>query len=424
MLDKLFLKGLILEQKKALMLEEVGVVRAKYAELVAYLPTPHALIISGLRRAGKSTLLLQLIKKQYDGDVYYFNFEDERLIDFTVEDFNNLYEVMIELYGKQSLFFLDEVQIVSGWERFVRRLQNEKMKFIITGSNASLLSRELGTKLTGRHIQIELLPYSFKEFLNYFNVEYDKNNIFITSERGLLKNKFNEYMRIGGIPEYVTYQFPHILSSLYENILYKDIIVRYEIQSVRAFRELAIYLINNIGTFISYTKIKNVLQLGSINTVKNYVHYLENSYLIFTIESYDYSILKQKISQKKVYVIDAGLVNIMSTQFSRNTGRCLENIVFLELRRRYQSIYYYKTEDKLEVDFVVQEGKKIISLIQVCETLNNETTRHRELTALQVAMKELNVSEGLILTLDESGIIEFSQHTKVTIMPIYQWLIL
>ncbi len=187
MFDKQLLKSLVLEQKKALMAEESGVPREKYVELMTHLPIPHALIISGLRRAGKSTLLLQLIKNEYQGDVYYFNLEDERLIGFTVQDFNTLHEIMIELYGERTVFFLDEIQNIPEWERFVRRLQNEKIKFIITGSNASLLSKELGTKLTGRHIQIELFPYSFKEFLNYHAIQYNEHSLLITSERSLLK---------------------------------------------------------------------------------------------------------------------------------------------------------------------------------------------------------------------------------------------
>lgn len=423
MFDKQLLKSLILEQKKSLLAEPRGVPREKYAELLAYLPIPHALIIAGLRRAGKSTLLAQLIEQEYNWDVFYFNLEDERLIGFTVQDFNTLFEVMIELYGEKKVFFLDEIQNILEWERFVRRLQNEKFKFIITGSNASLLSKELGTKLTGRHIEIELFPYSFKEFLNYQEKSYSENSFLITSERALLKKQFNEYMQIGGIPEYVTYRMPHILTALYENILYKDIIVRYEIHSIRAFRELAIYLISNIGSLISYSKLKNVLNLGSINTVKNYIEYLENSYLILTIDSYAYSVLQQKISKKKIYAIDIGLVNALSIQFSQNTGKYLENIVFLELRRQYEFIYYYRTQDNLELDFLVTQGRQILLLIQVCESLSNEKTRQRELTALTTAMDELNLKEGLILTMDETEIIT-QKDQVINVMPVYQWLLI
>ena|SRR3990167_5536387 len=423
MFDKQQLKSLVLEQKKALSGGDIGVVREKYAELVSHLMIPHALVIAGLRRAGKSTLLLQLIKQQYQWDVYYFNLEDERLIGFTVQDFNTLYEIMLELYGEQKIFFLDEIQNIPEWERFVRRLQNENIKFIITGSNASLLSKELGTKLTGRYIQIELLPYSFKEFLNYHQTSYDEKSFLITTERALLKKQFNEYMQLGGIPEYVKYRLPHILTTLYENILYKDIIVRYEIHSVRAFRELAVYLISNVGTLISYTKLKNTLNLGSVNTVKNYIYYLENAYLIFTIDSYAYSILQRTISQKKVYAIDTGLIQALSIQFSRNTGKYLENIVFLELRRRHELVFYYRTANNLEVDFIVQQGKKIISLIQVCESLSNEKTRQRELAAITIAMNELKMKHGWILTLDETEVIELSPQTTITVIPVYQWLL-
>lgn len=423
MFDRQLLKGLILEQKKILQTEETGVPREKYDELMAHLPIPHALVIAGLRRAGKSTLLLQLIQKAYRGDVYYFNLEDERLVGFTAQDFNTLYEIMLELYGECAAFFLDEIQNIPEWERFVRRLQNEKIKFIITGSNASLLSKELGTKLTGRHVQIELFPYSFSEFLQYHKIKFNDQSYFITTERALIKKKFNEYMQFGGIPEYVTYQVPHILTALYENIIYKDIIVRYEIHSIRAFRELALYLMNNTGTRISYEKLKNALKLGSVNTVKNYIHYLENAYLIFTIDSYAYSILKKIVSQKKFYVVDTGLVHAVSTEFSRNTGKYLENIVFLGLRREYLSIHYYHTENNLEVDFIVQQGNKVVLLIQVCESLSNEKTRQRELAALIKAMEELGVKTGHILTLDESEEITLPDGKRIMVIPVYQWLL-
>src|SRR3990167_135523 len=409
MFDKQLLKSLVLEQKKALMAEEVGIERDKYTELMAHLPIPHALVVAGLRLAGKSTLLLQLIKNEYGGDVYYFNLEDERLVGFDVQDFSVLYEVMLELYGERSIFFLDEVQNIPEWERFVRRLQNEKMKFIITGSNASLLSKELGTKLTGRYIQIELLPYSFKEFLHYHKIKYGENSFLMTSERALLKKQFNDYMELGGIPEYVTYRLSHILTTLYENIIYKDIIVRHEIHAVRALRELALYLMSNIGTMISYTKLKNALNIGSVNTVKNYIHYLENSFLILTIDSYAYSVLQQTISQKKIYAIDTGLAHAVSIQFSKNSGKYLENIVFLELHRRYEQILYYRTQNNLEVDFIVQQDKNSTILIQVCESLVNEKTRQREMTALTTAMNEIDIKKGLVLTLDESEVIELQQ---------------
>ncbi|MGA2654680.1 MAG: ATP-binding protein [Gammaproteobacteria bacterium] len=421
MFDKQLLKSLVLEQKKSLIAERQGIAREKYSELIAHLPIPHALIIAGLRRAGKSTMLLQLIEQEFHGDVYYFDLEDERLVGFTVQDFNTLYAVMLELYGEKKVFFLDEVQNILEWERFVRRLQDDKVKFVITGSNASLLSVELGTKLTGRYVQIELFPYSFREFLNACEISFNENSFLITNERALLKKQFNEYMQVGGIPEFVAYRAPHILTTLYENIIYKDIIVRYELHAVRAFRELAIYLMSNIGSLISYTKLKNILNLGSVNTVKNYIHYLENAYLIFTIDGYAYSVLQQTVSQKKVYAIDTGLVQAVSIQFSANTGRYIENIVFLELRRRYQEIYYYRTQNNLEVDFLVRVKHKIL-LIQVCESLSQEKTRQRELTALTTAMTELNIQQGLILTLDEHETVSIENH-EITVMPIYQWLL-
>lgn len=420
-MDKNVIKQIVLEQEQAEKTASTGVEREKLALINSLVPLAHAIIISGIRRCGKSTLMRQILKKHYENEIYFVDFEDERFVNFTAQDFNLLYEVLIELYGLKHVFFFDEIQNIDDWELFVRRIHREKNKIFITGSNASLLSSELSTRLTGRHIVVELLPFSFREYLQYHQMIYTEKSFLITQEKAILNKYFNEFLENGGMPEYLEHKSPLVLQNVYENILYKDVIVRYEVKEVKAMRELALDLLSNIGAPLSYTKLKNNLNLGSVNTVKNYIHYLENAYLIFTLDRFSFSVSQQTLLQKKIYAIDTGLVRQIAFHFSKKHGRYLENIVFLELRRRYKEIFYYKTEDNLEVDFLIREGAKIVLLIQVTENLKDPKTRNREYKALTKAMRELQVEKGLILTQEEEPI--DPEFPEIQVSAIYQWLL-
>lgn len=356
----------------------------------------------------------QVLRKHYDHEVYAVDFEDERFVNFNTQDFNPLYEVLIELYGLKRVFFFDEIQNIEDWELFIRRAHREKNKIFITGSNASLLSSELSTRLTGRHIVVELLPFSFKEYLHFHKIDYSEKSFLITQEKALLKRFFNEFLENGGMPEYLEYKNPLVLQNVYENILYKDVIARYEVKEIKAIRELALDLLSNIGVPLSYTKLKNNLHLGSVNTVKNYIHYLENAYLIFTLDRY-----ASQQTQKKPYAIDTGLVKRIAFPFSKKQG--LENVVYLELRRRYKDFYYYKTTDDLEVDFLIREGTQVVLLIQVTESLKDPKIKEREYKALIQAMKEVRAEKGLILTESEEA--ADPQFPEIEVMPIYKWLL-
>ena len=235
-MDSRILKELITEQKKEFEKKETFVERTLLKEIKQYIKLPHAVIISGLRRSGKSTLLKEIKHTYYKNeDIYYFNFEDERLINFTLNDFNLLYETFMEVIGKSNIFFLDEIQVVDGWEAFVRRMYEKGFKFFITGSNSSMLSREMGTKLTGRSISIELYPFSFKECLLYKNINTNKD-LFLTEDRAIIKKEFNKYLEKGGLPEYRIYNNDKTLIDLYENILYKDVIVRYNLTDEKSLK--------------------------------------------------------------------------------------------------------------------------------------------------------------------------------------------
>lgn len=421
-MQKSSLKEIILEQEKDRQALDAGIPRITLSAVLRYAPLPHAVVISGVRRCGKSILLNQAINDHYKKGVYYLNFEDERLVNFNVEDFNDLYETFLELYGERRVFFLDEVQNVPKWEVFVRRMQGKGCKFFITGSNASLLSKELGTKLSGRNVNVELFPFSFREFLSFKGFNLSKNGLSLTAERAMIKKNFAEYLKHGGMPEYLKYQDQTLLKGVYDDILYRDIVARYDIKQVKALRELGLYFLSNIGTAFSYNNMKKVLGLGSMNTIKSYADYLENSYLLFFVSKFSYSLKEQFVALKKIYCIDNGLAESIAFQFSKNKGKFLENAVFLELRRKFSEIYYYKTSNNLEVDFLIKSGKKDLMLIQVADHLDTDKTRQREVNSLAKAMDELKLKTGLILTDDTEEKIT-SDGKVITVKPVYKWLL-
>jgi predicted AAA+ superfamily ATPase len=420
-MDKLLLKEIVVEQKDMLIKKEFGVEREWLSKMKKYVELPLIVVISGLRRVGKSTLLKQIMQKYYQNDGYYLNFEDERLLEFTASDFNFLLETFVELYGEKKAFFFDEIQNIPKWELFVRRMHDRGCKIFITGSNASLLSREIGTRLTGRYLPVQLFPFSFKEFLLFNAEQVDAQTFLKTSARGRLKKKFSHYLMWGGMPEFLKYKNVDLLKNVYEDILYRDIVARYEIKEVRILRELGLYFMSNIGALFSYNRLRQSLGLGSVNTAKNYTDYLENSYLLYAVNQFSFSLKKQIQNAKKAYIIDNGILEAVAFQFSQNRGKYLENIVFVELKRRNLEIYYYKTSGGFEVDFAVKKGRTIVKLVQVVSSLNNKTVKDREVRALLEASKELGTKNVLILTEEDEDVIK-ANGIKIEVKPIYKWL--
>src|SRR3990167_2964819 len=414
------IRTLLIEQRKELLHKDLGTTRAKLTEITAYKDSPFPVVISGLRRAGKSTLLAQLAHAFYpDGEYFYVNFEDERFLTFTVSDFVKLHELLIELFGNQKILLLDEVQNIEGWERFVGRMITGGYKFYITGSNASLLSKELGTKLTGRYIPVELFPFSFEEYLQFKQLPLPDLNRLTTVEKGELKKAFSEYLNKGGIPQALQYPELPIHKTLYDDILNRDIGARYKLTDTKPLRELTFYLLSNISALVSYNKLKELLQLGSVNTVSSYIDYLGMSWLLFAINRYAYSVKKQQIANKKIYCIDTGMVKAIAFSFSEDKGKFLENIVFLKLRRcNDEDVYYYKTEKDREVDFFLPKKK---TFIQVSQSIVDKVTREREIQALVEAMEEVKGSTGFIVTEDEKDIVSVND-TAISIVPVYEWL--
>lgn len=418
-MKKDLLKTLLLDQWGQFQNKELGVAREKLSKIKRHLKSSRAIVISGLRRVGKSTLLSQIARNFYSTSDYYFvNFEDERFLNFATDDFNLLYETLLELFGQKRVFLLDEAQNVVGWERFVRRMIDQDYKFYITGSNASLLSRELGTKLTGRYIPVELFPFSFAEFLQFKKHKILDLSSLTTLEKSKLIRSFNDYINSGGIPDALKYPDSGWHKTLYDDVIYRDIAVRYQIEETKALKELAFYLMGNISSLVSFNKLKELLKLGSVNTVKNYIDYLQLGWLVFTVNKYAFSIKKQQIANKKIYAIDTGLIKSVAFSFSENRGKLLENLVFLTLRRLFEEIYYYTTQNDLEVDFYLPKQK---ILIQVCQSLADEETQKREVKALIAAMQELNINSAVILTEDEDSV-DF-ENGKIKVIPMFKWLL-
>ncbi|EKD45180.1 MAG: hypothetical protein ACD_70C00034G0001 [uncultured bacterium] len=421
-MEKTLILEIIEEQAEMLKSALAGYTRHALSELQTAIKSRQIVVITGIRRSGKSTLLQQILKAHFNQKAFYFSFEDERLIHFTVDDFSILHEALIEFYGEQSTFFLDEIQNIEHWELFIRRLHDRNLKIFITGSNATLLSQELSTRLTGRTIPYILYPFSFSEFIE-FTVPALKNKSPTTAvTRGSFSNAFTHYLKLGGMPLHVIEQERSFLIQLYENILYRDIISRYKLTDEKSIRELSLYLISHAASLYTYNKLKNILQLGSMNTVKNYIQYLENSYLYFSIKRFSYALKQQQLAPKKIYCIDSALIDALSFKFSENRGRLLENTVFLELKRQQREVYYYHSNNGLEVDFAIRDGVKITQLIQVCASLENPETEAREVNALLEAMNETKLSSGLILTHDKSKTIKQANKT-IRVIPVYQWLL-
>lgn len=379
-------------------------------------------IITGVRRCGKSTWLQYCRSKAMEKD-YYLSFDDERLINFTVEDFQLLLELFVEHYGQQKTCYFDEIQNIPGWERFIRRLHDQGYKIYITGSNAQMLSQELGTHLTGRYVQLEMFPFSFKEFMEYHRYPLPKA-VAATSTKAMLNRYLKTYLEKGGFPEFLSSGLPLYLQGLYESVLYRDILARYRLTSDRLLRQLGVYLASNVGKEISFNSLRKLLNLGSTNTVIDYCHYLQNSYLYFFVNRFDYSLKAQSVSPKKVYAIDAALAHTIGFRQSGDLGRFMENAVFLELRRRGYQIYYHRGQK--ECDFVACQYNRIELLIQVCYELKTPETEQREIDGLLDALACYGLSHGLILTFSETGCKKITREGieyEITIAPLSRWLL-
>jgi len=417
MINVLDLRRIVLKQKEEIEKLDLTIKRNILEDILKWFKDNRVIILTGIRRCGKSTILRQIMKNKKN--YCYVNFEDERFLDFKAQDFEVLNEILIEIYNNPKIYLFDEIQNIEKFETFVRRLQDEGKKVVITGSNASLLSKEFGTRLTGRYKPFEIFPFSFLEYLRFKNIEIEKNWNYKTQKRVEIKKAFNEYLELGGFPEYLKTQDREYIKNVFENILYKDVIVRYSIKKQKVIKELISILTTNISSTFTYNSIKTTLHLGNSITVKEYISYLANSYFFFELPKFDFSLRKSLTAPKKIYLIDTAFNQITGFNFSPNTGKNLENVVFIELKRRKKDIYYFS--EKGECDFIVKDGSKVIQAIQVCYNFNKENI-DREVKGLLEAINKFKLKEGYIITFDQEE--EFEQEgKKIKIIPVWKWLL-
>jgi predicted AAA+ superfamily ATPase len=417
MASKEMLRHLVIQQKTQIEKSGDFVERSIFSQVLAAMDDNRVIILAGIRRCGKSTLLKQIMQTRKD--YCYVNFEDERLLSFRAEEFSILDEVLIEVYGPAGTYFFDEIQNVEKFETFVRRLQDSGKKVVLTGSNASLLSQEFGTRLTGRYKLFEVYPFSFVEFLRFQKTKLNKESLYIPEEKVNLIRLFGRYAETGGMPEYLMNNDSDYIQTLYDNILYRDIIARYSLRRQRLVRELVGILASTITLPFTYNSLKKSLGLMNAITVKEYISYLSGAYLFFELLRFDYSVKKQLNSPRKIYIIDTAFSAISGFSLSPDKGRILENIVFIELMRKGSEIFYFAGDQ--ECDFILKDKKKIIGAIQVCYEFLKEN-RDRETGGLLKAMAEFKLTQGMILTYDQEDTMK-SDGKTIIIKPVWKWLL-
>ena len=404
----------VIEKKERIIKREFS------ARAEKFLKYPNILVITGVRRCGKSIFSYLLAKGKKFG---YVNFDDERLAEVKTEDLNKILQTFYELYGDIDYVILDEVQNVEKWELFANRLRRTK-KVIITGSNSKLLAGELATRLTGRYLDITLFPFSFKEFLDLNKIE--RTEIYTTKEKAEILKFLNIYLKTGGFPE-VNKFGRAILSRIYDNIVSKDILLRFKIKKIEEAKKLSKYLITNFCQEVSYNKLSKILDVKRVSTLSNWVSYLENSFLIFKLERFTFKLKQQFIAPKKICCVDNGIVNMVGFKFSENIGRFMENTVAVELQRKKSlnpqiENYYWKDHQQNEVDFVVKYGKKVSSLIQVTYVASKDEVKERESKSLLKASQELKCNNLLVITYDFEGE-ERIRGKRIKFIPLWKWLL-
>ena len=398
------------------------------------MPIKRAISIIGPRRSGKTYSMFQTIKKLSEKGVekdriLYMNFEDSRLINLCLEDMNLMLNTFFELYPqnkkKKIWFFLDEIQNVEGWERFVRSiLDRENICVYLTGSSSKLLSKEISTSLRGRTLSYQVFPFSFSDYLKAVKVNSGKP---VSSyQKAKLRNAFDEYLVWGGYPETIIYkeERSRILKEIEEVTIYRDIIERYKVENTKVLKILFTQLIHSkefsIHKFFNFLKSQGI-KVGK-NTLYNYFEYISDSLVMFPLRKFSYSYREVEQSIPKIYFVDNGLLTLKGI---RDLGRLMENLVFIELKRKgfveNETLFYYKSPDKKEVDFVIKEKTKIKQLIQVCYDIEDYNTKERELKSLVKASKELECSNLLVITLDYEGT-EMFKGKKIKFISLLNWI--
>ena len=414
------LYSVLFEQQKDFEQTKDLVDREKSEDIIKLKTLKMPVIITGVRRCGKSSIF-KIIKDRMglsEKEYLYVDFNDERLIDFSIGNFQMIIDFLDENnYIKNCVLFIDEIQEADGWEKWIDRIRQKYIIFI-SGSNSKLVSKEISTILTGRSLNFSLFPFSFKEFLNSKGTDINQWKLSLKAQSEIRKN-FDKFVESGGLPQRVISDQEIIVSELYENILYRDIISRFNKNLVKPIKEISLYLISNVNSDTSLRNLSYLSGIKNLSTIKRILDAFENAFLFFSISKFDYSIKKQLQNPKKIYCIDNGFVTSLGFRFTQNKGNLLENLVAIELKRRGNDIYYYK--DKLECDFLIKEKLKIVGAIQVCFNLD-EKNEKREFNGLVEAIKKFNLKKGLVLTYGQEEEIEIEKK-KIIIKPVWKWLL-
>lgn len=357
-----------------------------------------AVIITGIRRCGKSTYLRKTVGVKPES--LYISFEDPRLEGFELSDFNKIEDLARQL--KRTIFIFDEIQNIKDWEKYVRSANDRGIPVFITGSNASLLSRELGTRLTGRFRQFELFPFNYEEYLNYSNQRPGSES-------------FGQFLNTGGFPEYLRDKDDSYLRQLLRDIIIRDIAVRRNIRNEHTVIRLAVHLLSNIGKEFSFNKITRLLEINSIRSTIDYCDYLAECYVVELLPMYSISIKRQIVNPKKAYAVDNGLARANSLSFSEDKGRMLENAVFQHIRREYPDIMYYKSLNS-ECDFLIREQDRILMAVQSCWQVTEDNIQ-REIRGIKNAIKETRAKKGIIVTYDQDDLLD-----GIKLIPAWNWM--
>lgn len=395
---------------------------SRYEESLVDLDSPQAQVVIGVRRSGKSTLCLQTLVAA-GVKFAYADFDDERLAGLDTGLLNDVLEVLYKIYGDFRHIFLDEIQNIKGWPLFVNRLLRSKMHVVLTGSNAKLLSNDLATHMTGRSSEINLYPFSFAEYCIMKGVDHTLNTTKAIADK---RKTFDEYVLKGGFPELIKIKNGRkYVTNLVDNILKRDIEQRYNISFPAQFESMAHHLLNISPYIINTSDLAGIFNFKSLHTVRNYISYLKQAYVLIGIKKYSPK-SKMRVTQEKLYAIDIALMNQRENAFAgENLGWRLETIVLSHLIRKCQyegwDVYYMK-ERSGECDFVVCDGNRVLQCIQVSYDISSEKTLKREINGLLLANKQTKCENLLLLTDHEFKDIEKSGH-RISIRPAYEWSI-
>jgi len=409
-----------------------GKYRQEYEQLINSIGIKEITIITGVRRSGKSTIMYYMIsnllkKGISEKQILFVNFDDKKLSQDSLDEIYQEYRKNLNP-EKKAYIFLDEIHKKEGWESWIRKKYDLKTddKFIISGSCSYLLKKEYSTLLTGRNLTFEIFPLNFKEFLLFKGIELNKENlkkgIVLEKSKIAILSNLKEYLNLGGLPEVVLKQEQfknQVLKQYFDDILYKDIIDKYNLNSQKT-RDLALFLMTNFTSLISLRNLRNSLGIA-YDSIKDYVSYFKEAFLFFTLEHFSYSLKEQKTLPSKIYCIDNGLRNAVSFKFSKDEGKLAENLVFIELKRKEQEVYYWQSERKEEVDFIIKNKDNTITAINVTYV---DEINEREISSLLKFQEKFKKTEEMIILTKETEKTEKIEDKTIKFIPLWKWLLM